>query len=111
MLEQMEVADDYQTVKDQVAILNARGEEVSEDDVLRRTLKAGLEEILDYRLGGTYYKVLWNEAGGLDLVDVYGERAGQINPLAGQSLQDAFRADDQGVWDRFNDELKQLVSR
>ncbi|MCO0832064.1 hypothetical protein NFX39_03025 [Fructobacillus sp. W13] len=110
MMDSMDVADDYQQVKDQVAILNARGEKVTEDQVIKRTLKRGLEEILDYRMDGTFYTVQWDDEGNFELFDVYKEKAGTIKPIKDSLIED-FKADDQGVWDHFNVSIMSMVAR
>ncbi|MBS9335213.1 hypothetical protein LQZ24_03635 [Fructobacillus sp. M1-13] len=109
-MDNLEVADDYQQVQDQLAILNARGEDVTEDQLIKRTLKRGLEEILDYRMDGTYYRVAWDEAGNLSLTDVYGNKAGVITPIKNSLIED-FKADDQGVWDHFNLAIMKSIAR
>ncbi|SUP52397.1 Uncharacterised protein [Weissella viridescens] len=39
------IPQDMQEVKDQVILMNARGFEVSEDDVIREALKAGFKRL------------------------------------------------------------------
>ncbi|GAO99207.1 hypothetical protein [Fructobacillus ficulneus] len=109
-MDNMEVADDYQEVKDQVAILNARGEAVTEDQVVERTLRRGLEQIMEYRMDNTYYSVKWNDQKELDIYDMYSDLVGTIKPK-GENFVDDFKKNDQGVWDYFNDELKTLITR
>ncbi|MCK8637938.1 hypothetical protein [Fructobacillus fructosus] len=109
-MDKLDVADDYQQVKDQVAILNARGEQVTEDQVIKRTLKRSLEQILDYRMDGTFYTVAWDDQGNLALTDVYGKPAGVIKPI-NESLIEDFKRDDQGVWDHFNLAIMKSIAR
>lgn len=109
-MDNLEVADDYQQVKDQVAILNARGENVTEDQMIKRTLKRGLEEILDYRMDGSYYTVAWDDQGNLVLTDVYNKPAGVIKPIKDSLIED-FKRDDQGVWDHFNLFIMKSIAR
>lgn len=109
-MDNMEVADDYQQVKDQVAILNARGEAVTEEEMIERTLLRGLEEILDYRMDGTFYTVKWNDQKELELYDVYHELSATIKPR-GSSLIEDFKNDDQGLWDNFNLSVMAIENR
>lgn len=109
-MDSMDVADDYQEVKDQVAILNARGANVTEEQVIERTLLRGLEQIMDYRMDGTFYNVKWNDKKELEIYDVYHELAGTIAPK-GTSLVEDFKQDDQGLWDHFNLAVMEIGAR
>ncbi|MDF7627598.1 hypothetical protein PUF88_06730 [Lactobacillaceae bacterium L1_55_11] len=109
-MDSLDVAEDWQQVLDQVAILNARGHEISVDEVAALTLKRGLQEILDNRTDGTFYTVAWDSDGNLVVYDIYRDPAATLHPK-GASLTQDFKDNAAGVWDYFNDQARALVGR
>ncbi|CAH1855451.1 hypothetical protein [Convivina intestini] len=110
-MDQLDIAEDLQQVKDQVAILGARGYDVTLDEAIASTLKRGLQEMIDHRTDGSYYTVKWSANGKrLEVFDIYRDRIGQVEPESDSLVQD-FHNSDQLVWNRFDIALRQLISR
>ncbi|CAK8054824.1 hypothetical protein [Eupransor demetentiae] len=109
-MDQLDVAEDLQTVKDQVAILTARGFDVTEDQVMADALQRGLQEMVDERLGAGYDTVKWSDKQELQIWDMYNELVGTLSPQ-GDSLLDDFRQNDDKIWDYFHEQLRRIVSR
>lgn len=60
-MDEHSIPENMSDVRDRVILMNARGFEVTEDDVIRETLRAGFQDIIDGRADGAYFTIRWDD--------------------------------------------------
>lgn len=55
------IPENMSDVRDRVILMNARGFEVEEDDVIREAIRAGFQDIIDGRADGAYFTIRWDD--------------------------------------------------
>ncbi|QBO36303.1 hypothetical protein EQG49_07425 [Periweissella cryptocerci] len=96
-------------VNDQVAMLKGRGHEMPVEEVIRETIKRGLQEMFDEKLDGNYYSIQWT-ADNFDVFSLGHEFEGSIVPN-GESFVADFIANAATTWDYLDDQAQKLVGR
>ncbi|RRG18468.1 hypothetical protein D3P96_00320 [Weissella viridescens] len=107
------IPQDMQEVTDQVILMNARGFEVSEDDVIREALKAGFQAIVNDRMDGNYDTVRWDDDfSGLQIVGIDDSIEGEIQPADGEpSFIEQFKEDPNKVWFKLDNAAASIIGR
>jgi hypothetical protein len=109
MMDNGVVPETMAEVNDQVAMMKGRGFEIPVEEVIRETLKRGLQDMFDEKLDGNYFSVQWNEAN-FDIFGLGHSDEGHIVPK-GESFVEDFKTNAANVWDYLDDESQKIVGR
>ncbi|GAK30097.1 hypothetical protein WOSG25_011940 [Weissella oryzae SG25] len=112
-MDESQIPEDMTAVAARVQMMTDRGFPVSTDDVIKETLKAGLQAIVDERMEGNYYYVRWDEKfWGLDVLDLVDELVGQVQPISEQdNFIDQFKENADQVWFYFDKAAGNFIGR
>ncbi|WP_057788775.1 hypothetical protein [Weissella minor] len=107
------IPQDMQEVADQVTLMQARGFDVSETDVIREALKAGFQAIVDDRMDGNYDTVRWDdEFFALQIVSFGDELEGEAKPAEGEAdFVEQFKVNANQVWFKLDNVAAKVIGR
>ncbi|MBM7616900.1 hypothetical protein JOC36_000433 [Weissella uvarum] len=107
------IPQDMQEVNDQVTLMQARGFDVTPEDVIQEALKLGFQSIVDDRLDGNYDTVRWDaDLNALQLVGFDDELEGETKPAEGEpSFVEQFKENPSRLWFKLDNEAGRIIGR
>ena len=112
-MDESRIPEDMAEVQERVAVMTERGFPVKVDDVIKESLKLGLQDIVDERMEGNYYTIRWDENYfGLQLFGIDNEVIGIVKPAEGKSDYVAqFKENAANVWFQLDTEVGKIIGR
>lgn len=97
------LAETIDELRDQVIVMQAHGFDVTEDDLIKDTLKRGFQAIVDEQADGSYFTVRWDsDFHNLQVLNFDDSIMGEAKPNA-KDYMEQFKQDSDSVWDNLND--------
>jgi len=107
------IPEDMNDVRDRVVLMQARGFDVSEDDVIKEAIRAGFQDIVDERADGAYFTVRWDEAfNELLVLGIDSELEGKATPTEKiGNYVEAFKQNSSDVWFALDAAVRKIIGR
>ena len=113
-MDDTKLPEDMEAVLERVDLMTKRGFPVSVDDVIKETLKAGVQSIVDERMEGNYYAVRWNDNfTAFDLFDsINNDAVGEIKAAdANVDYIEQFKLNSEVLWFTLDQQIGKLLGR
>ena len=113
MMDEHTIPENMSDVRDRVILMQARGFDVTEDDVIREALRAGFQDIVDYRADGAYFTIRWDDTfTELWILGVDSEIEGKAVPGEKyNSFVEQFKNDASEVWFALDSAARKAIGR
>lgn len=107
------IPENMNDVRDRVILMNARGFEVTEEDVIREALRAGFQDIIDGRADGAYFTVSWDDAfTDLWVMGIDSELEGKAVPSEKYgNFVEQFKNNPSEVWFALDTASRKIIGR
>lgn len=107
------IPENMSDVRDRVILMNARGFEVNEDDVIREALRAGFQDIIDGRADGAYFTIRWDDAfNELWIMGIDNDLEGKAVPSEKMgSFVEQFKINASEVWFALDTAARKAIGR
>lgn len=107
------IPENMNDVRDRVVLMQARGFEVTEDDVIKEALRNGFQDIIDDRADGAYFTIRWDETfTELWVVGMDSELEGKATPNEKfGSFVTQFKENASDVWFALDAASRKIIGR
>lgn len=103
------IASDMIELNEQLAVMNANGQNITKEELIMDTILRGIQAIFDEKLEGRYYTVK-KEADDFLIFDFINKEAGS---LTNQQFNFVFSFENQSLmlWDQLEREIVKMLGR
>lgn len=107
------IPENMSDVRDRVVLMQARGFDVTEDDVIKEAIRAGFQDIVDERADGAYFTVRWDEnSTELLVLGIDSELEGKAVPTEKiGSYTEKFKESPSDVWFALDAAVRKIIGR